>query len=663
MQGSSGAPDGGAGSTRSGGGGGARRSSGSSHLQTPNSQDSSPAKLSPKGSGLSVGVGDAIRDSTAERRRSSKERGDGDVVPGSGRGGGPGSGAGAGTARDSVGSTESRNSGLGGGGNKMNGITKNPASVMSRAHDPNIKLEDEYFLEKGTVLGTGFCGSVFMGQAKVTGEKVAIKSLTKSNLGSVDETSEEVIARVRAECEIYLNCDHPNIVRLRDMYETEEAIYLVCDCCTGGELYDRLLKRGQYNERSAAAASKGMLLAVSYIHNTMNIVHRDLKLQNWLYPSQDAEDDEVKLIDFGFSKVLEEKGNLAVTAGTVEYLAPELLSHQSQVSYAGDLWAIGVIVFMLLGGYPPFSGKTNADIIQAIRKQQIKWFRSRFEKVSDTAKIFVMGLLEKDPRQRFTARKALEHPWIKQLEDEAHQHPEHLISGDVLSALTDFRQKSALEKATAMIMVQCLPRSDVAAVEKIFLSLDKTREGSVQLWELKSALAEAVKKNAALRGVNKLSHASTGELNDALLEDVFADLDLNGDNHIYFSDFLTAIVARKIDEGSDELIKATFDRFDVDNSGEISIQNLQNLFGAEFRDVPVEEMIKEADLSGDQMISFEEFKIFLKGRSKMIPGKTSSRPAALLGIHNLDELGPEIQEKDLPMSTHQVFPKDYRGEG
>ncbi|CAD7937095.1 unnamed protein product [Amoebophrya sp. A120] len=568
----------------------------------------SPGKRSSQGS---AGIGGQIRDSTVERRRSSREL---QTLP------------------------------------SNPSLTKNPASVMSRAHDPNIKLEHEYNFEKQNVLGTGFCGSVIMGRNKVTNEHVAIKSLTKNNLASADETQEEVIARVRAECEIYLNCDHPNIVRLRDMYETEETIYLVCDCCTGGELYDRLLKRGQYNERAAAAATRGMLLAVSYIHNTMNIVHRDLKLQNWLYPSPESADDEVKLIDFGFSKVLDPHKKMVVTAGTVEYLAPELLAHQSEITYAGDLWAVGVIVFMLLGGYPPFSGKTNAEIIQAIRKNQIKWYRSRFEKVSDMAKVFVMGLLEKDPAKRFTARKALESSWIKQLDQDSREHPEHLLDGDILNALATFRQKTALEKATAMIMVQCLPRADVAAMEKIFLSLDKTREGSVQLWELKQALQQAFQKNTSLRGVKRLS-TSEGDLNETMIQDVFEELDLNGDNHVYFSDFLTAIVSKRLTADNDDaLIRATFDRFDVDNSGEISISNLQNLFGPEFRNVKVEDMIKEADLNGDQLISFDEFKSFLKARGDVIKSNTSS-PKPLAGIHDLDNMGPEIAVSELPIPT------------
>ncbi|CAD7966006.1 unnamed protein product [Amoebophrya sp. A25] len=489
------------------------------------------------------------------------------------------------------------------GGGSQTGITKNVTAVMARAHEKHIKLEDEYDLDKSVVLGTGFCGSVVLGKNKVTGQRVAVKSLRKDDYGDGDETPEEVATRVRGECEIYLNADHPNIVRLRDMYETPEVIYLVCDCCTGGEMYDRLMSRGQYTEAGAAGATKGMLLAVSYIHNTMKIVHRDLKLQNWLYPSAQSADDEVKLIDFGFSKVLENKKTVAVTAGTVEYLAPELLHHQSAVENTGDMWALGVIVFMLLGGYPPFSGKNNNEIIAAIRKHEIKWFRSRFEKVSVEAKSLVLGLLEADPSKRLTARQAIKHPWIAKLDQAESGLDEHQLNGDVLNALANFQKKTAFEKATAMIMAQCLGRSEVAALEKMFVKLDVSHEGTVELHELKQALAQ-------------MGDGAT-DIDDKKLSQIFDDLDYNHDHHIYFSDFLTAVVSCKIDQGSDKLIKATFDRFDVDNSGEISIQNLSSLFGSEFRNVPITELMKEVDTNGDEMISFEEFKTFIKERGKV----------------------------------------------
>ena len=207
-----------------------------------------------------------------------------------------------------------------------------------------------------------------------------MKSLHKENWGT--ESADDIMGRIRTECGIYLAVDHPNIVRLRDMYETDESIFLVCDCCEGGELYDRLKTMGQYSERDAAKGMKGMLNAVAYIHQSLNIVHRDLKLQNFLYPTKDAIGESIKLIDFGFSKHLHRgKDTVVVTAGTVEYLAPELFHRESKVEHSGDMWAMGVILFMLLGGYPPFAGRSNNDICDNIRAEKIVWYKSRWGNV------------------------------------------------------------------------------------------------------------------------------------------------------------------------------------------------------------------------------------------------------------------------------------------
>jgi len=356
------------------------------------------------------------------------------------------------------------------------------------------------------------------------------------------------------------------------------------------------------------------------------IVHRDLKLQNWLFPSPDAPDDSIKLIDFGFSKLIENsRQNLnAVTAGTVEYLAPELLSHTSRVSFPGDMWALGVIVFMMLGGYPPFSGKNNTEIVNAIRNygkigkdadrkpgDGIKWFKSRWDKVSEEAKSLVLGLLNPDPDKRFTALQALDHPWIARAlgaDEEDSSESKNLcsngtLSTDILKALKNFSQRTAFEKATAMIMVQCLSQAETAKLEKVFLQLDQTHEGSVRLWELKAALEQ-----------------NSEGINDTEIAHIHAELDYNHDQYVYFSDFVTAVVAGKVRDKNDTLLRATFDRFDTDNSGFISLENLKNLFGSSFRGISVEDLLAEADLKKDGMIDYDEFTHFLLWREH--PGPT-----------------------------------------
>merc|ERR1719478_982477 len=165
----------------------------------------------------------------------------------------------------------------------------------------------------------------------------------------------------------------------------------------GGELFHRVTKRRHFTEKDAAEAAFQMLLAVNYIH-THGIVHRDIKLENFLYEKPDS--DHLKLIDFGFSHIWEPNTKMALSCGTLAYVAPEVLkkSYTSQC----DLWSTGVILFILLAGYMPFSGNERVQR-KAIEDGNYSWRADRWKSVSSEAIDLVKRLLEKDPAKRLTA--------------------------------------------------------------------------------------------------------------------------------------------------------------------------------------------------------------------------------------------------------------------
>uniref|UniRef100_A0A3P8XTL8 Protein kinase domain-containing protein n=1 Tax=Esox lucius TaxID=8010 RepID=A0A3P8XTL8_ESOLU len=202
---------------------------------------------------------------------------------------------------------------------------------------------------------------------------------------------------------------HANIVSLEDIFESKSHLYLVMQLVSGGELFDRIVEKGFYTEKDASKLIQQILDAVKYLHD-MGIVHRDLKPENLLYYSMD-EDSKIMISDFGLSKI-EGSGSVMSTAcGTPGYVAPEVLA-QKPYSKAVDCWSIGVIAYILLCGYPPFYDENDAKLFEQILKAEYEFDSPYWDDISDSAKDFIVHLMEKDPTIRYTCDQALQHPWI-----------------------------------------------------------------------------------------------------------------------------------------------------------------------------------------------------------------------------------------------------------
>ena len=253
------------------------------------------------------------------------------------------------------------------------------------------------------VLGEGLSGPVRLFRDRRTKQNVAVKTLVLNNIPPARQ------AMLKSEVDIYLKLSHPNIVNLLGVYEDpHHKINLVMEVCTGGELYDRLARKERYSELTAARVTKQMLEAVAYLHR-QSIVHRDIKLENWLY-QHEGDDSAIKLCDFGFGSFVYPGIFLTATLGSVHYVAPEVLAGEYGLSC--DVWSVGVIVYMLLSGGPPFDGPNDKTIIQQIKTGEFSLAGRRWENISESAKKFIRSLLKVDPSQRLTADAALEHPWL-----------------------------------------------------------------------------------------------------------------------------------------------------------------------------------------------------------------------------------------------------------
>ena len=200
---------------------------------------------------------------------------------------------------------------------------------------------------------------------------------------------------------------------LYDSFEDGDAVHLLMDLCTGGELFDRIVARGHYSEDDARKLTVVMLKAVLYLHE-MGIAHRDLKPENLLLKDT-SEEAAVKITDFGLSKIFADSAEgeviMKTACGTPGYVAPEVLVHEAYSSQV-DLWSIGVIVYILLCGFPPFYGDNDAQMFRKIKAGSFKFLSPYWDKISSDAKDFVAKLLVVDPKKRMDCRAALTHRWL-----------------------------------------------------------------------------------------------------------------------------------------------------------------------------------------------------------------------------------------------------------
>jgi serine/threonine protein kinase len=245
-------------------------------------------------------------------------------------------------------------------------------------------------------LGHGHYGVVRKCQNRTTKEWFAIKSIRKSKVGKI-----EVLKR---EIDILKEVDHPNIIRLKDVFEDKKYLHLITELCTGGELFDRIIektnsKEGHFSEQDAAKLIRDICDAIAYCHDVKQIVHRDLKPENFLYATKD-DDAPIKIIDFGLSRHdTQNFGVMKTKVGTPYYVAPEVLKREYTKSC--DVWSIGVIAYILLCGYPPFYGDSDNEIFESVRVGRYEFPSPEWDDISEDAKDFIKCLLKLNPAERF----------------------------------------------------------------------------------------------------------------------------------------------------------------------------------------------------------------------------------------------------------------------
>ena len=156
---------------------------------------------------------------------------------------------------------------------------------------------------------------------------------------------------------------HPHIVELREVFDTKKTFYMVMELMSGGELFERIVSKSKYSEREASDVARKIASALKFCHD-QNVVHRDLKPENLLY-TDTTEAAEIKIADFGFAKLIAADKVMATACGTPGYVAPEVLNNEPYTSKV-DMWSLGVIIYILLCGFPPFYDENNAALFKQV---------------------------------------------------------------------------------------------------------------------------------------------------------------------------------------------------------------------------------------------------------------------------------------------------------
>jgi serine/threonine protein kinase len=313
----------------------------------------------------------------------------------------------------------------------------------------NVVFENDYIIKK--TLRSGSFGVVSITEHKKTNENFAVKAINRKKLNERDE-----VATFR-EINIMKDLmDVNNVVQLVDVYVSPSTFYIVQTLAKGGDVFDRLAQRNSYSEMDARALSIELMKTMKELHKR-KVCHRDMKPENILLRSPD-DDSSILLADFGFAKYVPDDG-LKTRCGTPAFVAPEIINKRAY-STSADMWSVGCLIYMLIGGYPPFQDTTHRGLFRKIRGSNFTFHSTHWKNVSLQSKQLITNLLTVDPEERLEAAKSLSMPWFRQRDDE-------LSSRDLSSSIGEFKKfnagrtfKSAVNKVMAV--------NEIASITKAF---------------------------------------------------------------------------------------------------------------------------------------------------------------------------------------------------
>jgi calcium-dependent protein kinase len=441
------------------------------------------------------------------------------------------------------------------------------------------------FYKLGDVLGAGSYSEVRRCVHKITDSVRAVKIFRREEITPGTAKSTKLLS----EIEILRSVDHPNVVRIYEFFESPRRYYLVMEYCKGGELLEMISKKRRFTEAQAAQIMRQLFSVVAFLH-ARGIVHRDLKPENILL--EDKYDElSIKIVDFGAATYLDERGQASRIAGTAYYIAPEVLT--GSYDEKCDVWSCGVILYILLSGVPPFTGKTDKQVLSRVRTGAYSLNLDEFRTVSAGAKELISKLM--CPAQvRHSAAQALNHNWVQT--NYTSVVPSAQFMASVFRNMKTFSNKTKMRDAVkTFIITQLLTTSDTRELREVFMCMDRNADGKLSPEELRDSFSAYMPVDEA----------------QAEVERVMGQIDIDQNGYIDYTEFLRASVdVNKL--VSKSRLENAFLMFDTDGSGKISAGELKSMLNFENVDSQLwQQIISEVDENGDGEIDIEEFKNLL----------------------------------------------------
>ncbi|XP_072821356.1 serine/threonine-protein kinase 17A [Vicugna pacos] len=310
-------------------------------------------------------------------------------------------------------------------------------------------FQDGYRLSPGRELGRGKFAVVRKCIKKDSGKEFAAKFMRKRRKGQ--DCRMEIIHEIAV---LELAQDNPWVINLHEVYETPSEMILVLEYAAGGEIFDQCVadRDEAFKEEDVQRLMRQILEGVHFLH-AHDVIHLDLKPQNILLTS-DSPLGDIKIVDFGLSRIMKDSEELREIMGTPEYVAPEVLSYEP-ISMATDMWSIGVLTYVMLTGISPFLGDNKQETFLNISQMNLSFSEEEFDVISESAVDFIKTLLVKRPEDRATAEDCLKHPWLTQSrghepsskEKDASAEADGLQAGDSVPEINSEPQKPETEES------------------------------------------------------------------------------------------------------------------------------------------------------------------------------------------------------------------------